>query len=121
MSTNLRLTAIAFHRNGVGGRSFYAVAFRDLCDGSWRNLIATVFNDGELKLGQVHPSTGLVSVLDADMAAAGILTAPENQYRGDVYEPTLRQWVARHDVEVAARLVEIDRALAAARTGNPRT
>jgi hypothetical protein len=110
-----RLTAICFHRNGVGGHGFHAIAFRDLVDGGWRNLIATVFDAGEMEEGEVHPPTGMVTVLDADLAARGVVSCPENTWRGDHYEPQLRQWVAQHQVELKARLDAIDRALEAAK------
>jgi hypothetical protein len=117
--TTLRLRAIAYHRNGVSGRPFHAIAFREVQDGGWRNMIATVFDSDEMEPGEVHPHTGLVAVLDADLSAAGVVTMPEATFRADVYEPQLRQWIAQHQVELAQNLKAIDRALQAAATRPP--
>ena len=99
----LRLRAIAYHRNGVGGRGFYAIAFRDPSVPGKRNMIATVFETDEAEDGAVQPCTGMLAVLDADLAACGMLQAGVNTWRGDLYEPQLRQWIAQHQLAVAAQ------------------
>jgi hypothetical protein len=112
-TSRLRLTAVAYHRNGVGGAGFHAVAFRHLAYGGWRNMIATVFESDAVEDGEVHPTTGVCAVMDADLAAKGIVSAPENTWRGDSCESQLRQWIARHQAELAATLAAVDRALEA--------
>jgi hypothetical protein len=108
----VRLTAVAYHRNGIFGRGFHAVAFRALIENGWRNMIATVFDADAMEDGEVHPVTGMCAVMDADLAAKGVVCSPDNTWRGDNFEPQLRQWIAQHRVELAAALAEVDRVLA---------
>lgn len=73
-ASDLKFTAIRFHRNGCGGAGFYVVLFQDLSDGPVRFLRAVVFDAAE------H-----CAVTDADYRAA---------YRGDAYEPHIRAFIA---------------------------
>lgn len=91
---NMRLVKIAYHRNGLMGEGFHAVAFRYRFEGKERRMIATVFSSHEPDPGDVHPCTGRLAVLDADYSATGLLDYPLNQWRGDDFEPQLRQWIA---------------------------
>ena len=102
----MKLTAVAHHRNGVGGEGFYAVAFSYRLDRRNHRMIATVFiSDVDLPAGEVHPCTGRVAVIDADLAAAGqVGEKPLNQWRGDHFEPQLRQWIAQYEITRATAL-----------------
>ena len=98
----MKLKALAYHRNGVAGKGFWAVAF------TWRsglrkpiNMVATVFESNEHDEAEVHPCTGRLAVLDATLACAGHVS---DKWRGDDFEPQLRQWIAQHQVEEAAKL-----------------
>ena len=97
----MKLTALAYHRNGVAGEGFWAVAF------TWRsglrkpiNMVATVFESNEHDAAEVHPCTGHLAVLDATLAALGLVKA---RWRGDDFEPQLRQWIAQHHAAQAAK------------------
>ena len=96
--TNMKLTAIAYHRNGVTGAGFYAIAFTNREGNRTHRMVATVFGaDDDAHYGRVAPCNGQVAVLDADLAAAGQVGRDDkNTWRGDNYEPQLRQWIAAH-------------------------
>ena len=100
---NMKLTKIAYHRNGVGGIGFYAVAFRYREGGKNRCMIATV-KGSDVAPGEVHPCTGDLTVLDAVLAAQGIIDYPENRWRGDDFEPLRRQWIAQWSEDETRRL-----------------
>lgn len=76
------IEAIASHRNGVGGAPFHLVLFRDPVS----RKLAVVFER------QHH-----VAVLDLEHAARGEIRFGFNSFRGDVYEPLLRDAVARYE------------------------
>ena len=97
-----KLTQITHHRIGVHGRGFYAVAFIWRDGNKPRRMIATVYNIADMTLGEVHPSTGHLAVLDADEAAQGRLGS--GQSRGDDFEPYLRQWIAQWEVAESERI-----------------
>jgi hypothetical protein len=97
----MKLTALAYQPNGVMGEGFWAVAF------TWRrglhkpiNMVATVFESNEHDAAEVHPCTGRLAVLDATLAAIGLVSA---KWRGDDFEPQLRQWIAQHQAAEAAK------------------
>jgi hypothetical protein len=94
----MKLTSLAYHRNGVGGEGFHAIAFTYRENGRTHRMVATVFSyDGDKYYGKVHPCTGRVAVLDADLAASGKVGRDDNNtWRGDNFEPQLRQWIAAH-------------------------
>ena len=83
---------IAYHRNGVGGVGFYAVTFRDKDEK--REMVASVF---PLEDGQTW--NGMVSVFDINLLGKGEITFGENSWRGDRYEPSLREAIAVYEKE----------------------
>lgn len=91
----LSLAEIAHHRNGIGGAPFYVVRFfeQDNAKPAFNEMLATVFEE-----------PGHVAVLRIDKLPA--IAFGENSYRGDVFEPTLRNWIARW--EGAQRATTID-------------
>ena len=104
---NMKLIKVAYHRNGVAGEGFHVVAFRFRHDGKYRRMVATLFSTAEPELGEVHPCNGRLAVLDADCAAAGVIERPDNQWRGDDFEPQLRQWIAQWDVDRERRVAAL--------------
>jgi hypothetical protein len=71
----------ATHRNGISGAPFDILLFQ--CpDGD--NMLAIVFDERH------H-----VAVLDLDKLARGNIAFMSNSWRGDVFEPHLRQALAR--------------------------
>lgn len=65
------------HRNGISGAAFHVLIFHDL-------------NEGRM-LGIVFEQKHHVAVFNLDKLALGNITFGENSWRGDVYEPYLRQ------------------------------
>ncbi|MGD0109558.1 MAG: hypothetical protein ABSC06_36855 [Rhodopila sp.] len=102
----MKLIRIAYHRNGVMGAGFHAVAFRYRYEGTDRRMVAAVFSTVELEPGQAHPCNGRLAVLYADYAATGLLESPLNKWRGDDFEPQLRQWIAIWEQDQAAAVAE---------------
>jgi hypothetical protein len=74
---------IAYHRNGVSGAPFHAVLFRDPDEGR--------------TLGVVFDQEHHVAVFHLDRLARGTIAFGENSWRGDRYEPHLRDASRRHD------------------------
>jgi hypothetical protein len=89
--TNMKLISLAYHRNGCFGEGFWAVAFHYKTNGRDHPMIAAVFETQEMAAGAVHPCTGQLAVLDAGLAATGHVG---QRWRGDEFEPQLRQWIA---------------------------
>ena len=83
---NVKIKEIAKHRNGVGGAPFYVVLFSD--DEAGKNMMGIVFDEKN------H-----VAVLDVDMLADGNIAFGDNSWRGDRYEPYLREAIAERNEE----------------------
>jgi hypothetical protein len=81
----LKILAIDYHRNGVGGNGFYAVLFKEGRGKTADHKIATVF-----------PDKGNISVLSVDLLAQKELGDGKNRWRAEDYEPeirdAIRQW-----------------------------
>lgn len=90
---NIEIDSIAHHRNGIAGAPFHAVAFRHDPDGRGeRRFVATVFRE-----------TGCVAMLDTDLAAKGEVSFGENSWRGDQFEPLLRNAIRNWEDQRARR------------------
>ena len=83
----LKIIAIAHHRNGICGAPFDVVLFQDY--GS----------DGSRKVAVLFEEPYHCAVLDVDQLAAGDIAFGSNSWRGDKYEPQLRQAVASTSAE----------------------
>lgn len=70
----------AHHRNGICGAPFDVLLFR--------------FPDGANMLGIVFEEPYHVAVLDVDKLAQGDIAFMSNSWRGDVFEPHLREGIA---------------------------
>jgi hypothetical protein len=75
----LTINAIACHRNGICGEPFEVVLFEDQGPEGSRK-VAILFNDPHY-----------CAVLDVAKLAAGDIRFGSNSWRGDNYEPDLRQ------------------------------
>ena len=95
----MRQTDIANHRNGVGGVCFYAITFTYPEDRQILRMVAAVFCDPDHAHGEVEPISGKLAVLNAVDAVTGNVT---RSYRGDNFEPVLRQWIAQYERKVQA-------------------
>jgi hypothetical protein len=80
----LTILGIAHHRNGVGGAPFDVALFKERgpC--------------GSRKVGIVFDEPGHCAVLDVAMLAASDIAFGSNSWRGDNYEPHLRQAIDDH-------------------------
>ncbi len=83
MKNKLKVLAIAYHRNGIGGAPFNVIIFSD-DDGASRKL-AIVFD------APYH-----VAVLDIAKLAELDVRFGSNSWRGDEFEPGLRAEITRH-------------------------
>lgn len=84
----LRIEHIAHHRNGVCGTPFHVVLFRDPDEG---RMVGVLFDTPD------H-----LAVFHLDMLLAGEIAFGVNSWRGDHYEPALRQAVRSFPDEAAA-------------------
>lgn len=74
---NLRIEQVQRHRNGIGGAPFHVLIFLDPEEG---RMVGIVFEQ------EYH-----IAVLHLEKLASGNITFGENSWRGDKYEPYLRQ------------------------------
>jgi hypothetical protein len=74
----LKIINIARHRNGVAGTPFDVVLFRERGRG------------GDRKVAILFPAPCCCAVLDVVKLAAGDIAFGSNSWRGDEYEPHLR-------------------------------
>lgn len=85
----IRISKIDYHRNGVSGEGFYAITFEDL-ERNDHLLVATVFAE-----------SGYVAVLDTHLLMQNVVEFGRNSFRGDYYEPELRQAIKKYESEQA--------------------
>ncbi len=86
---------VAFHRNGVGGNGFYAVLFTSdieaVTDTRWGNPLSPG-KPGARFLATVFDEPGSCAVICLDLIeSVGVKFAGGNSWRGDQYEPELRE------------------------------
>jgi len=79
----IKIIDIAHHRNGVGGAPFDVVLFK--VAGEQSRKVAILFD--------VPAHCG---VLDVTLLAAGDIAFGSNSWRGDDFEPHLRQAIINH-------------------------
>jgi len=78
----LRIIAFARHRNGIDGVPFCVV----------------LFHDGESqKVAVLFDQEWHCAILDVTKLAAGDIAFGSNSWRGDRFEPELRQAIGDHD------------------------
>lgn len=76
---------VAYHRNGVGGAGFHVATFSVRASGAYRDMIAVLFSE-----------EGECAVFDiAELAKGNIEFGHGNSWRGDHFEPQLREAVAK--------------------------
>lgn len=85
----IKVTKIAYHRNGISGGPFYVVLFTFTLkeSGVKRNMLGVVFE-----------TPRQCSVLDVDLLSAGIIEFGQNSFRGDWFEKDLREAITKWDV-----------------------
>ncbi len=82
----MKLRGIAYHRNGMQGEPFHAVAFTYRDGGSANAMVATVFDvDDE--------DTRRIAILDANLASIGNVTFSENSWRFETFEEQIKLWI----------------------------
>ncbi len=81
----LSLIASAHHRNGVAGAPFDVAIFKE------RGRAA------DRKLAVLFDAPGHCAVLDLALLTAGDIAFGSNSWRGDDYEPHLRQAIEQRD------------------------
>lgn len=81
----IKVTEIARHRNGVGGNPFHAVTFTAHVGGrKATTFLATVF-DGQ----------GNIAVIATSLLATMGVEFGSNSWRGDDFEPTVREAIGQ--------------------------
>src|SRR5271154_1343413 len=79
-----QIIAIDHHRNGICGSPFDIVLFQDP-EAPRRRKVAILFEPQYC-----------CAVLDVDKLATGDIAFASNSWRGDVYEPLLREAIKQH-------------------------
>jgi hypothetical protein len=74
----LKVLTTAHHRNGIDGAPFNVVLFK-------------VSGEPGTKVGIVFDDRGHCAVLDVTLLAAADIAFGSNSWRGDQYEPSLRE------------------------------
>jgi len=72
---------IQYHRNGIAGAGFHVILFKS----GKQNMMGVVFED-----------VGYCAVFDTDMLNAGNIKFGSNSWRGDNYEPELRNAIKKY-------------------------
>ena len=75
----LKIIAFAHHRNGIGGAPFDVILFENTGP------------EGSRKVAILFGHEGHCAVLDVGKLAAGDITFGSNSWRGDRFEPSLRE------------------------------
>ncbi len=78
---------VAHHRNGVSGEPFYVIRFKD---------------GRQDMIGMVFETPGHVAVFDAKLLAQDVIAFAANSWRGDEYEPFLRDVAKQYDDKLCA-------------------
>lgn len=91
-----RIQRIAHHRNGVAGEPFNVVLFTDTGE------------ERSSKVAVLFEPDGFCAVLDTGKLAAGDIAFGSNSWRGDDYEPPLRQAIAMHHQMLPKEKDELD-------------
>ena len=87
-----KIEQIASHRNGVSGVPFWVVGFSDSEHGA--PMIGVVFDHGD---GTILDESGYCAVFRLDLLAKGDIAFGSNSWRGDRFEPELREAIAKHE------------------------
>jgi len=93
----IKVTDIAYHRNGVMGNGFFAVAFLNKDGNKNMRMVATVFEE-----------RGNIAVLNVDLLASGNIKFAENSWRGDNFEPELRAEIKKWEDETWGKPVSLE-------------
>ncbi len=103
----IEVTEIAYHRNGVGGIGFFAVAFTARPAGEHeRQMVGVVFpyhepsaDDPESLDTLWNPTDGYrnppTAVFDRELLGSGVVAFGANSFRGDNYDAALRDAIER--------------------------
>jgi len=78
----LKIIELDYHRNGIAGAPFNVVLFHD---------------GHSQKLGIVFERAGYCAVLDVQKLAGGDIAFGSNSWRGDRFEPDLRQAIDEYN------------------------
>lgn len=87
----LQIEQVEYHRNGIGGESFFAVLFRDADEGGTRKLAISFRDDPKDEYGWSAPR---VAVIDLERIAEHGVTFGPNSWRGDRYAGEIRKAIA---------------------------
>jgi hypothetical protein len=77
-----KVKEIAYHRNGIGGEGFHVVTFH--CNENHSDMVGVVFE-----------GPGRVAVFDRDLLGKGVIEFAVNSWRGDEFEPSLREVIEK--------------------------
>ena len=87
----IKTLSIARHRNGVAGQPFDVILFKEYGRGGGR------------KVGIVFDEAHYCAVLDIGLLAAGDIAFGSNSWRGDDYEPQLREAIKQRDLPATTK------------------
>ena len=100
MYPKITITAIAYHRNGVFGNGFHVVLFTQGRGLGRQQFAAFVFEEpGNIAI--TAPYALHEGIIDQDRTKE-----PINSWRGDEFEPVIRQAIAQWDEAQHRALVE---------------
>ena len=99
MEPKIKVQQIAHHRNGVGGVPFYVVLFTD--PDVPHQMVGIVFEEPESRQ-YVEPHTAVLDVVETMRGNIGF--GDGNSFRGDVYDPALREAITAWSAARAAAI-----------------
>jgi len=89
----IKVTDIAYHRNGVSGNGFHVVTFINKDGNKNMHMVAILFEN-----------RFDIAVLNTDLLSAGVISSGENAWRGDNFEPELRSEIKKWEDETWGKL-----------------
>lgn len=98
---------VSYHRNGICGNGFYAIRFQsdiEGYDGKWGGKPHPERKDANF-LGIVFDEPGSCAITCLDLIPeVGVKFAAGNSWRGDHYEPELREAIKTHESSGSVRV-----------------
>jgi len=76
-----KVIAIDYHRNGISGAGFHVILFKS----GKQKMMGVVFEEG-----------GYCAIFDVNKLTAGDIEFGSNSWRGDNYEPELREEIKKY-------------------------
>ena len=97
----IKVLAIDYHRNGVGGTGFYVVLFT-IPNNPYETMLAVSFEREDAELKQYHE--GEIAILSVEKLADKNIEFRENSYRYEFFEKEIKKAIKEFITKERERL-----------------